>query len=80
MGSYLETSLQSFVDQQHLFREQMRNFMGKNPLTMISDLTERNLAIWRSMNEHFYRFQRAEADKNIDPENFDQETNEKNEE
>jgi polyhydroxyalkanoate synthesis repressor PhaR len=62
MGSYLETSLQSFVDQQHLFREQMRDFMGKNPLTMISDLTERNLAIWRSMNDHFYRFQSSGMD------------------
>jgi polyhydroxyalkanoate synthesis repressor PhaR len=65
MGSYLETSLQSFVDQQHLFREQMRDFMGKNPLTMISDLTERNLAIWRSMNERFYRFQAAGTDKKV---------------
>jgi len=55
MGTYLEKSLQSFVDQQHLVREQMDNFMGKNPLTMISDLAERNLAIWQSMNERLYQ-------------------------
>ena len=65
MGNYLERSLQSFVDQQHLFREQMRDFMGKNPLTMISDLTERNLSIWRSMNEHFYRFQSSGAENKV---------------
>lgn len=51
MGNYLETSLQSFVDQQHLFREQMRNLMGKTPLTMMSELAEHNLAIWKKMNE-----------------------------
>ena len=55
MGNYLEKSLQSFVEQQHLFREQMRNFMGQNPLTMISDMAERNLSVWRSMNEKLYR-------------------------
>ena len=54
MGSYLEKSLQAFVDQQHLVREQMRNFMGQNPLSVMSDLAERNLAIWRSMNERMY--------------------------
>ena len=54
MGNYLERSLQSFVEQQHLFREQMRNFMGQNPLKMISDLAEQNLSIWRSMNEKLY--------------------------
>ena len=55
MGSYLEKSLQAFVDQQHLFREQMRNFMGKNPLTMMSDLVERNLAIWQTVSESLYK-------------------------
>lgn len=54
MGTYLEKSLQSFVDQQHLVREQMDNFMGKNPLTMITELAEHNLSIWQSMNERLY--------------------------
>jgi hypothetical protein len=35
----------------------MRNFMGQNPLTMMSELAERNLAIWRSMNERLYKQQ-----------------------
>ncbi len=60
IGSYLERSLQAFVDQQHLFREQMRNFMGKNPLSMISELTERNLSLWQTMNERFYTAARSE--------------------
>ena len=55
MGSYLEKSLQSFVDQQHLFREQMRNFMGKTPLSMMSELAERNLDMWQAMTERLYK-------------------------
>ncbi|MDQ2696976.1 MAG: polyhydroxyalkanoate synthesis repressor PhaR [Pseudomonadota bacterium] len=59
MGSYLERSLQMFVDQQHLFREQMRNLMGKTPLSMMSDLAEHNLALWKSMNERLYQQYKA---------------------
>ncbi|HXH02043.1 MAG TPA: polyhydroxyalkanoate synthesis repressor PhaR [Candidatus Competibacteraceae bacterium] len=55
IGNYLERSLQVFVEQQQVFRDQMRNFMGKNPLAMMSELAERNLAIWQAMNERFYR-------------------------
>ncbi|MEZ5591521.1 MAG: polyhydroxyalkanoate synthesis repressor PhaR [Gammaproteobacteria bacterium] len=65
MGTYLEKSLQSFVDQQHLVREQMNNFMGKNPLTMISELAERNLSIWQNMNERLYqKYHDDDSDKN----------------
>ncbi len=49
MGNYLEKSLQAFIDQQQLVREQMRNFMGKNPLTMMSELAEHNLSLWQTM-------------------------------
>jgi polyhydroxyalkanoate synthesis repressor PhaR len=64
MGNYLERSLQAFVDQQHLFREQMRNLMGKSPLAMMSDLAERNLAIWQAMNERLYKqYGQESADK-----------------
>lgn len=55
MGNYLEKSLQAFVDQQHLFREQMRTFMGKNPLAMMTELVERNLALWKNVNERLQK-------------------------
>lgn len=65
MGTYLEKSLQSFIDQQHLVREQMDNFMGKNPLTMISELAENNLAIWQNMNERLYQqYHNADDEEN----------------
>ena len=64
MGTYLEKSLQSFVEQQHLVREQMNNFMGKNPLTLISELAERNLSIWQQLNERMYaRYRKDEPEE-----------------
>ena len=57
MGNYLEKSLQAFVDQQHLFREQMRSLMGmgKNPLAMMTELVEHNLSLWKSVNEQLQK-------------------------
>ncbi|HMR02349.1 MAG TPA: hypothetical protein PKA43_03145, partial [Candidatus Competibacter phosphatis] len=55
MGNYLEKSLQAFVDQQHLFREQMRTLIGKNPLAMITELVEHNLSLWKSVNDRFQK-------------------------
>ncbi len=55
MGNYLEKSLQSFIDQQHLVREQMRNLLEQNPLRVMSDLAQTNLALWQVMNEQIYK-------------------------
>lgn len=55
MGNYLEKSLQAFVDQQHLFREQMRTLIGTNPLSMITELVEHNLALWKNVNERLQK-------------------------
>ena len=56
MGNYLEKSLQAFVDQQHLFREQMRTLIGKNPLSMMTELVEHNLSLWKSVNERLQQY------------------------
>ncbi|MFZ1643670.1 MAG: polyhydroxyalkanoate synthesis repressor PhaR [Candidatus Contendobacter sp.] len=67
MGNYLEKSLQAFVDQQHLFREQMRTFIGKNPLAMITELVEHNLSLWKSVNEQLQKPYLPLADGEADP-------------
>ncbi len=56
MGNYLEKSLQAFVDQQHLFREQMRSLIGKNPLAMMTELVEHNLSLWKSVNDRLQQY------------------------
>lgn len=59
MGRYLEQSLRMFVDQQHQFRDQMNSFgslnRSLNPLSMMSDFADQNLAMWKGMQEQFYK-------------------------
>lgn len=47
MGSYLERSMQLFLDQQVQFRSQLNNLLGQTPWTMLNQLTERNLDLWK---------------------------------
>lgn len=53
MGSYLEKSLQIFLDQQTKFRSQLNNILGQTPWSMLNDMTERNLDLWKSVQEGF---------------------------
>ncbi|MDQ3056445.1 MAG: polyhydroxyalkanoate synthesis repressor PhaR [Pseudomonadota bacterium] len=47
MGNYLERSMQTFLEQQNQFRQQMGSMLGQTPWTMMNQLTERNLALWK---------------------------------
>ena len=53
MGPYLERSLQVFLDQQQQFRSQLNSMMGQAPWTMLNELTERNMDMWKSMQRGF---------------------------
>jgi polyhydroxyalkanoate synthesis repressor PhaR len=53
MGSYLEKSLQVFLDQQQQFRSQLNNLMGRTPWSMLNEMTERNLDVWKSVQQGF---------------------------
>jgi len=53
MGSYLEKSLQIFLDQQQQFRSQLNNILGQTPWSMLNDLTERNVDLWKSLQQGF---------------------------
>ena len=54
MSTYLEKSMQVFVGQQGQFRKQMDNLVGTGPWTLMSDLTEHNLDMWRQMQSGFF--------------------------
>ena len=47
MGNYLERSMQLFLDQQSQFRSQLSSLMGQTPWSMLNQLTERNLDMWK---------------------------------
>lgn len=51
MGSYLERSMQLFLDQQSQFRSQLNNLLGQTPWTMLNSLSERNLDMWKTFQQ-----------------------------
>ncbi len=53
MGTYLERSMQVFLDQQGQFRSQMTNILGQTPWSVLNDMTERNLELWKQMQSKF---------------------------
>jgi polyhydroxyalkanoate synthesis repressor PhaR len=53
MGGYLERSLQVFIDQQQQFRSQLNNIIGQTPWSMLNDLTDRNMELWKSLQQGF---------------------------
>jgi polyhydroxyalkanoate synthesis repressor PhaR len=55
MGSYLERSLQIFLDQQQQFRQQLNTLLGQSPWMVMHDLTERNLELWRQLQQGVLR-------------------------
>ena len=52
MGNYLERSMQMFLEQQQQFRQQMGGMIGQAPWTMLNQLTERNLELWKEVQQN----------------------------
>lgn len=48
MGSYLEQSMQLFLEQQSLFRNELGSLLGKTPWTMLNQLAERGMDNWKT--------------------------------
>ena len=51
MGNYLERSMQVFLEQQQQFRQQVGSLLGQTPWTMMNQLTERNLEVWKDFQQ-----------------------------
>jgi polyhydroxyalkanoate synthesis repressor PhaR len=52
MGTYLEKSMQVFLDQQQQFRAQMGGLLGQTPWTLMNQLTERTLQMWQDFQQN----------------------------
>jgi polyhydroxyalkanoate synthesis repressor PhaR len=52
MGTYLERSMQVFLDQQQQFRQQMGGMLGQTPWAMMNQLTERNMELWKEFQKN----------------------------
>jgi polyhydroxyalkanoate synthesis repressor PhaR len=55
MGSYLTKSVDSFLQQQGAIRKQMASLLEKTPLAVMTEMTEKNLELWRNMQDSFFR-------------------------
>jgi polyhydroxyalkanoate synthesis repressor PhaR len=51
MGSYLDRSMQTFLEQQAQFRQQMGGVLGQTPWAMMNQLTERNMQMWQEFQK-----------------------------
>src|SRR3546814_12454085 len=47
MGTYLDRSMQTFMEKQGQFRQQMGSMLGQTPWSMMNQLTERNMETWK---------------------------------
>ncbi len=55
MGDFLERALEVFTEQQQAMTRQMQNLIGGDPVTMMTDMTKRNLELWASMQQEFLK-------------------------
>ncbi len=54
MTSYLENSLKLFVEQQEKWKGNLTDTLVGDPLAIMRDVAERNLAMWKEMQEGFF--------------------------
>lgn len=63
MARYLEQSLKLFMSQQQFLRGQVKRVVGVDPVTVVADMTQKNFARFRSLQEEvFQRFNPAAGD------------------
>ncbi len=54
MSSYLEKSMEMFLEQQHVLRDQMTDLMSRTPMSVMSEMADHNMALWQKMQESFF--------------------------
>ena len=55
VGTYLKKSMDSFVRQQQVLQDQMERMLQMAPSTVLKDMAERNLELWKSMQENMLK-------------------------
>jgi len=51
IGTYLDKSLQMFIEQQQQFRGQITSMVTSTPFPLLNQITERNLELWRNFQQ-----------------------------
>ncbi len=55
VSSYLEQSLKMFMSQQQQVRDTVKNVVGIDPVAVVADITQRNFARWKSVQEQIFK-------------------------
>ena len=55
VGTYLEKSMDSFIRQQQVLQDQMESMLRMTPSTVLKDMAERNLELWKNMQENLMK-------------------------
>jgi len=55
VGIYLEKSMDSFVRQQQVLQDQMERMLQTAPSSLLKDMAERNLELWKGMQENLLK-------------------------
>jgi polyhydroxyalkanoate synthesis repressor PhaR len=54
-GDYLQKSIHLFVTQQKQLQDQLQSAVTTNPISAMTELTEQNLEMWKTMQENFFK-------------------------
>lgn len=73
MGNYLEKSMETFLEQQEVIRQQLASMLEQTPFSVMSEMTERNLDVWRAMQEKFLKAYESSDTETATPKNTDAE-------
>ena len=55
VGTYLERSMDFFIKQQEILQNQMQSLLQAAPSSVWNEMAERNLALWRDMQQNLFR-------------------------
>ena len=55
VGTYLERSMDFFIKQQEILQHQMQSLLQAAPSSVWNEMAERNLALWRDMQQNLFR-------------------------
>lgn len=65
-SDYLSKSLEMFVQQQKQFQKNLSDAVTTNPINTMSELTERNLKLWREVQNNFFQAASNKSRKDSD--------------
>ena len=54
-GDYIQQSINLFVNQQKQIQEQLSSAVNTNPLSAMAEMTEKNMDMWKKMQENFFK-------------------------